>query len=80
MIERCLNCKEKIYYNLDSYGKTPFHLHCNNCNINIGATSIKKCESLFKQYTEPNTYIEYYNNNIQLYVLNNKIKINKEKI
>lgn len=63
----CPNCKEDIRICLDEWGYTPFHIHCFNCNINIGAPSIKKCIDLFREYHTPGIWIEYYKNQIQTY-------------
>ena len=38
----CPNCKNKMYFCLDEWGYTPWHLRCNFCKINIGANSQKK--------------------------------------
>lgn len=38
----CPNCKNKMYFCLDEWGYTPWHLHCNFCKINIGTNSQKK--------------------------------------
>lgn len=74
----CPNCGCPIKILLDSYGRTPFHLHCFDCEINIGATSIKKCIELFKKYHQTDTYIEYYNKDIQLMFEKGKYIINQE--
>jgi len=68
----CPNCNEEVYFNLDSYGRTPIHLHCDNCDINIGANSFKKCKELFEQYHEKHTYIEYFAGEIQLSYIGGK--------
>ena len=73
----CPTCQNKVYFCLDGYGYTPWHLHCNNCQINIGASKISKIEELLQKYHSPNTWIEYYNNAIQIlnikgeYIINN---------
>lgn len=64
---RCPNCNNEITYHLDEWGYTPWHLHCDVCHINIGATSIKKCNQIFEKYNDPLTYIEYFNNEIHQY-------------
>ncbi|WP_342764073.1 hypothetical protein [uncultured Methanobrevibacter sp.] len=74
---QCPNCNNEMYIGLDEWGKTPWHIHCENCNINIGVDSIKNVFNFLKS-VKPNTYIEYYNKDIQLLVENNIIKINKE--
>lgn len=61
----CPNCNTELYFCLDSYGRTPWHLHCKNCDINIGSTSQLKAIDLIQKYHKPHTYIEYYNNKIQ---------------
>ena len=65
MEERCPNCNNKLTFGLDEWGHTPFHLHCDNCDINIGATSFNKCIELLKDYHKPKTYIEFYYGKIQ---------------
>ena len=67
-IPKCPNCENKIYFCIDEWGHTPFHLHCDKCNINIGSISINKCIDLLKQYHKPKTYLEYYHNNIKLLI------------
>ena len=62
----CPKCKNPLYFNLDEWGRTPWHLHCDSCHINIGVTNKQKAIELIKQYNKKYTYIEYYNNNIQL--------------
>ena len=32
----CPKCKKPLYFNLDEWGRTPWHLHCDICKINIG--------------------------------------------
>lgn len=61
----CPNCNTELYFNLDDYGRTPWHLHCKNCDINIGSTSQSKAVDLIQTYHKPHTYIEYYDNKIQ---------------
>ena len=79
-IPKCPNCGNDIYFCLDEWGHTPFHLHCDNCDINIGATSFNECTELLKDYHKSKTYIEYYHKSIQLMFENNKCVINKEAI
>lgn len=62
----CPTCKNDCYIGLDEWGHTPFHLHCDKCNINIGATSISKCVELLKDHCKPRTWIEFYNNKINI--------------
>ena len=38
----CPNCNSVLYWCLDEWGRTPWHLHCDKCNINIGATKRNK--------------------------------------
>ena len=64
-IPKCPNCGNKVYFGLDEWGYTPIHLHCDNCNINIGATSFKECIELLKNYHKPKTHIEFYCGKIQ---------------
>lgn len=61
----CPNCNKITSLYLDEWGRTPFHVHCDFCGINIGATSVKKCYELLKQYHKYETQIEYYNKKIQ---------------
>lgn len=60
----CPNCKNECFVTLDEWGRTPFHIHCKNCNINIGCTNIKKGVKILQQYHIKNTYIEFYDNKI----------------
>lgn len=76
---KCPNCNSLMYFNLDEWGRTPWHLHCDNCHINIGTTNMDKAIELVKTYHEPHTYIEYYGNEIQLLFENGQLKKNKEK-
>ena len=64
-VPKCPNCGNDIYFCLDEWGHTPFHLHCDNCDINIGATSFNKCIELLKDYHKPKTYAEFYCGKIQ---------------
>ena len=71
----CPNCGEEMYFGLDEWGCTPFHLHCNKCEINIGATSTNKCIELLADHHKPHTWLEYYQGDIQmLYEERQKIK------
>ena len=38
----CPKCKKLLYFSLDEWGRTPWHLHCDNCHINIGVNKQKK--------------------------------------
>ena len=62
----CPNCNSLLYWGLDGHGRTPWHLHCLKCNINIGAQNPEKAIELIQKYHKPKTYIEYYNNDIQV--------------
>ena len=62
----CPNCNKEVTFYFDEWGHTPYHLHCNNCGINIGAQSIKKCIELFQEYSKPLTHIEFWGNQIFL--------------
>lgn len=66
----CPNCQNKMYFCLDEWGHTPWHLHCDNCEINIGATSQKKTINLIQKYHSPKTWIEYYAGKIQILCVN----------
>lgn len=35
----CPNCQNKMKFYLDEWGYTPWHLHCEVCNINIGTSN-----------------------------------------
>ena len=74
----CPNCKNKMLFYYDEWGYTPVHIHCNNCCINIGATSFQKCIDLLKEHHQPNTHLEYYGNEIQLLIINKEKIINNE--
>lgn len=74
----CPKCKNSLYFALDEWGRTPWHLHCDTCNINIGVTKQEKAIELIKQYNKNRTYIEYYNNDIQVLFEEGKRKIFKE--
>lgn len=73
----CPNCKNKIYFCLDEWGYTPWHLHCKTCDINIGATSQKKAINLLQKYHSLETWIEYYGGDIQILCIKGKYIINK---
>lgn len=74
----CPNCNSALYWALDGFGRTPWHLHCDNCNINIGVNKPNKAIKLIQKYHKPNTYIEYYNHDIQILFEENKQVIFKE--
>lgn len=74
----CPNCNSICYFCLDGWGYTPFHLHCDKCNINIGSTSEEKCVELFKKYHKPKTFLEYYQNDIKILFEEGKEVINAE--
>ena len=74
----CPICHNDMKIYLDEYGYTPWHLRCNNCHINIGITHINKIFDFLNLIQYPNTYSEYYNNAIQLWIANGIVKINKE--
>ncbi len=57
----CPTCHCEMYINLDEWGHTPWHLHCDNCHINIGLTQINHVEKYIKEKIPPNTYIEEFN-------------------
>ena len=69
----CPNCKKELYFNIDSYGRTPWHLHCDKCNINIGCTNQSKAIELIQIYHQPYIVIEYYDNEIQFIDIGKKI-------
>ena len=74
----CPNCNGECYINLDEFGYTPWHIHCNNCNINIGATKIDECIKLLNKYHNKNTYLEYYKDKIKLLIIEKEVVINAE--
>ena len=74
----CPNCNNKCYICLDEWGRTPWHIHCDNCNINIGTTKIDKGIELLNKYHDKNTYLEYYGNKIKLLIIGKKAVINAE--
>lgn len=76
----CPKCKNPLYFNLDEWGRTPWHLHCYICKINIGTNRQQKAIELIQKYNKNNTYIEYYNNDIQVLWEEGKLKIFKEVI
>lgn len=76
---KCPNCNTNIFFCLDEWGHTPWHLHCEKCHINIGSQSFQTCEELLQKYHQPNTYIEYYRNGIQWMYVNGEEIINNEK-
>ena len=73
----CPNCQNKMKFYLDEWGYTPWHLHCEVCNINIGKKKKKKAVDLIQEYHSPETWIEYYTNEIQILCINGKYIINK---
>lgn len=75
----CPNCNSPLYWCLDEWGRTPWHLHCNKCSINIGVDKHNKAIELIQKYHKPNTWIEYYNNEIKILFENNKQIIFNEK-
>ena len=76
---KCPNCNNGMFFNLDSYGFTPIHLHCDNCDINIGANSFDKCLELLKEHHKPNTWLEYHGGKIRLLHENNKCIIDERE-
>lgn len=71
--EKCPVCQNFITYHADEYGKTPFHIRCDNCNIDIGTcTGYEKAVKLLKDFACENLYLEHYNGKIQFLILNKK--------
>lgn len=62
----CPACGSELFFALDEWGHTPWHLHCKNCQINIGSNSIKKAIELIQTYHKPKTWIEFYGGKIQV--------------
>lgn len=74
----CPNCNSLLYWCFDEWSRTPWHLHCDKCYINIGVNKQNKAIELIQKYHRPNTWIEYYNNEIQILFENNKRIVFKE--
>ena len=74
----CPSCGGECYYNLDMYGRTVWHLHCDNCRITINVNNREKGIELLQAYHQPHTYLDYYENMIQCLIIDNKIIIDKE--
>ena len=74
----CPRCKKPLYFCLDEWGRTPWHLHCDNCHINIGTNNQKKAIELIQKYNKKDTYLEYYDNDIQVLWEEKNLKISKE--
>lgn len=64
----CPNCNSPLYWCLDGFGRTPWHLHCGKCAINIGVNKQNKAIELIKEHHKQGTYIEYYDNDIQILI------------
>jgi len=62
----CPACGSELFFALDEWGRTPWHLHCQKCQINIGTNSMEKAIELIQEYHQPDTWIEYYDNKIQV--------------
>lgn len=73
----CPNCQNELHFCLDEWGYTPWHLHCDCCNINIGATSCVQALNLIQKYHSLNTWIEYYAREIQILCIDGEYVINK---
>ena len=76
----CPKCKKPLYFNLDEWGRTPWHLHCDFCHINIGTDKEQKAVELIQKYNKKDTYLEYYDNDIHVLWEEKKLKIFKEVI
>ena len=68
----CPNCGGEMFICIDSWGYTPYHLHCKPCNINIGTTNIPDAEKLVQKYHEKGTGIEYYGKKIHFLCVDGK--------
>ena len=75
---RCPNCNSKYYFCFDEWGNTPYHLHCDTCKINIGATSEHKAEELLLEHHKRDTYLEFYNHAIHFLIEEGVEVINAE--
>lgn len=64
---KCPNCNKEMYWNLDGFGYTPFHLHCDNCHINIGVNKPFKAIEILEKYHQPYTYIEYSSKGLEIF-------------
>lgn len=54
----CPTCHNEMYITIDEWGHTPWHLHCDNCHINIGMKYLKNVEKYIKEKIPIYTYIE----------------------
>lgn len=54
----CPICRNKMYINLDEWGHTPFHLHCTECDINIGMQQLSDTDKWIKYPLKKHMYIE----------------------
>lgn len=75
----CPNCNKEMFICLDEWGRTPWHLHCDECKINIGIDKMPQLENVLQQYHKPHTYLEYYAGKPQLLIEGEKIIINYEE-
>lgn len=73
MTHLCPICKSPVFFCLDEWGYTPWHLHCENCDINIGATNQKIAINLLETYSTKNMWIEYYGGDIQILCVDGKM-------
>ena len=46
----CPCCKEPMYLCLDEWGRTMWHWHCNDCNINIGTEHTYDIDKIIQTY------------------------------
>lgn len=76
----CPKCKKPLYFNLDEWGRTPWHLHCDFCHINIGTDNRQKAVELIQKYNKKDTYLEYCDNDIQVLWEEKELKLFKEII
>ena len=51
----CPTCHNEMYIALDEWGSTPWHLHCDNCHINIGMKNINDVEKYIERRVENET-------------------------
>jgi len=42
----CPRCGTELFFCLDEWGRTPWHLHCSQCRINIGTDNRDKAVEL----------------------------------
>lgn len=69
----CPVCGKQLTYTFDEWGFTPFHIHCEDHGINIGAQNYTDALRLLAENHRENTWIEYWSNKIQEHCVNNEV-------